>query len=410
MNIKLLLGVAALLLAACQQQHEAMPAAGEHGAAVEEVVKGPHRGRLLTDGTFVLELAIFESGVPPEFHAWPTLDGKPVPLDQVQVGVEVHRLGDKVDRFAFKPQDDYLRADGVVHEPHSFVVKIAAQYAGKSHEWSYDSFEGRTRIAPDIAASAGIETEVTGPATLIQTLALYGRIAADPARQREVSARFPGVIRTVEAKIGDRVTAGQALAVIESNESLQTYTVTAPIAGAIVARDANPGEQSSDHVLFTIVDSSSVVAELSVFPRDRARVRRGAAVMVRVADADTTVSGKVERIDVQTGNNQAVIARVTLDNVKGELLTGSFVTGEVAVAQRTVPLAVKTAGLQPFRDFTVVFEQVADTYEVRMLELGEQQGGWAEVLGGIEPGVRYVAANSYLVKADVEKAGASHDH
>jgi membrane fusion protein, heavy metal efflux system len=409
MNIKLLPAVAALLLAACQQQHEALPA-GEHGAAAEEVVKGPHRGRLLADGAFVLELAIFESGVPPEFHAWPTLNGKPVPLDQVQLGVEVHRLGGKVDRFAFKPQDDYLRGNGVVHEPHSFVVKIAAQYAGKSHQWSYDSFEGRTRIAPDIAATAGIETEVTGPATLVQTLALYGRIAADPARQREVSARFPGVIRTVKAKIGDRVTAGQALAVIESDESLQSYTVTAPIGGAVVARDANPGEQSADRVLFTIVDSSSVVAELSVFPRDRARVRRGAAVTVRVADADTTVSGKIDRIDVQTGNNQAVIARVTLNNSNGELLAGSFVTGAVAVGQRTVPLAVKTTGLQPFRDFTVVFEQVADTYEVRMLELGEQQGGWAEVLGGIEPGVRYVAANSYLVKADVEKAGASHDH
>ena len=88
----------------------------------------------------------------------------------------------------------------------------------------------------------------------------------------------------------------------------------------------------------------------------------------------------------------------------------TFVTAAAEVARRDVPLAVKTAGLQPFRDFTVVFEKVENTYEVRMLELGERQGEWAEVLGGIEPGARYVTENSYLIKADIEKSGASHDH
>jgi cobalt-zinc-cadmium efflux system membrane fusion protein len=32
------------------------------------------------------------------------------------------------------------------------------------------------------------------------------------------------------------------------------------------------------------------------------------------------------------------------------------------------------------------------------------------VLGGLAPGTEYVVAGSYLVKADIEKAGASHDH
>lgn len=382
----------------------------EHGAAVEEVAKGPHRGRLLSEGPFAIELAIFESGVPPEFHAWATLDGKPVPPDQVQLSVELQRLGNKVDRFAFNVKDDYLRGDGVVNEPHSFVVKITAQHAGKSYAWSYDSFEGRTRIAADIAASAGIETEVAGPTELAHTLALYGRITPDPARQREVSARYPGMIRAVHKKIGDHVSEGESLAEIESNESLQSYSVKAPINGVIAARDANPGEQSATRALFSIVDASSVVAELSVFPRDRAKVRRGAAVIVGLADAETTIGGKIDRIDAQTGANQSVVARVTLNNAKGDFLIGSFVTGKVVVSQRSVPLAVKASGLQPFRDFTVVFEQIGEDYEVRMLELGEQQGQWAEVLGGLEPGAKYVVANSYLIKADIDKSGASHDH
>jgi cobalt-zinc-cadmium efflux system membrane fusion protein len=45
-----------------------------------------------------------------------------------------------------------------------------------------------------------------------------------------------------------------------------------------------------------------------------------------------------------------------------------------------------------------------------MLELGRQDDEWVEVLGGIEQGTRYVSANSYLIKADIEKSGAAHDH
>ena len=58
----------------------------------------------------------------------------------------------------------------------------------------------------------------------------------------------------------------------------------------------------------------------------------------------------------------------------------------------------------------MVYALINEEYEVRMLDLGRQDGEWIEVLGGIEIGTRYVTLNSYLVKADIEKSGASHDH
>lgn len=396
-----------LILCGCDSSETptASHAADEHA---QEPARGPHRGRMLTDGAFAIELAIFESGIPPEYHAWPTLQGKPVPLEQVDLVVELTRLGGTVDRFTFSPKEDFLRGSGVVREPHSFQVKVLATHAGQTHEWRFDSFEGRTRIATQIAQAAGIRTETAGPATLITTVTLYGRIAADPARQREVTARFPGVIHSVQVKPGDRVHAGATLAIVESNESLRTYNVTAPITGVITVRDANPGEQSGQRALFTIVDLSSVVAELALFPADRGRIRIGTAV--RVKAEQEAAAGRIDRIEMQAAANQSVVARATLDNTAGQFLPGTFVTADVEVSTREVPLAVKTVGLQPFRDSMVVFEQIGSTYEVRMLELGETRGEWAEVLGGIERGARYVTDNSYLIKADVEKSGASHDH
>ena len=407
---KLVCILLALSLVACSRQESPAAAHGDENAAAPEPQKGPHRGRMLEDGPFAIELAIFESGVPPEYHAWPTLDGKPVPLGQVDLRVELTRLGDKIDVFTFAPEQDYLKGNGVVTEPHSFVVGVTAVHQGKTHQWSFDSFEGRTTIANDIAASAGIATEVAGPATLIETVTVYGRIAADPSRQREVGARFPGVIKAVRKNLGDTVRAGETLATIESNESLQTYSLEAPIGGVITARAANAGEQSADRLLFTITDPSSVWAELSVFPKDRARIKPGASVRIKASDSEVTIIGRIARVDLQTAANQSITARATLDNSKGEFPVGSFVTAEIAVAERKVPLAVKTRSLQPFRDFTVVFEQVGDTYEVRMLDLGEKHGEWVEVLGGLEAGAKYVTENSYLIKADVEKSGASHDH
>lgn len=88
---------------------------------------------------------------------------------------------------------------------------------------------------------------------------------------------------------------------------------------------------------------------------------------------------------------------------------GMTVSATVAVAEREVALAVKESGLQRFRDFTVVFAQIGQTYDLRMLELGARHGDRVEVLGGLEPSTRFVAEQSFLIKADIEKSGASHD-
>jgi cobalt-zinc-cadmium efflux system membrane fusion protein len=75
-----------------------------------------------------------------------------------------------------------------------------------------------------------------------------------------------------------------------------------------------------------------------------------------------------------------------------------------------VPLAVRAEALQTYMDKPVVFARFDDIYEVRMIEIGARDNDWLEVLGGIEPGTTYVTANSFLVKADILKSGASHAH
>jgi cobalt-zinc-cadmium efflux system membrane fusion protein len=226
-----------------------------------------------------------------------------------------------------------------------------------------------------------------------------------------VGAKFPGRVVSVSGNVGDRVGAGRVLARVESSESMQVYSVTSPISGVIVERRTNVGDVAGSEPLFVIADQARTTAVFQVFPRDMERVRPGQAIQLGLLDGNRTHASVIRDFqpvaDQMTG---ALVARAALPNSDGFWRPGMSIRGSLAVDQRTVPLAVKTEGIQKFRDFTVVFAKVGQTYEVRMLELGKHGPEWTEVLGGIKPGQAYVGKGSYVIKADLEKAGASHDH
>lgn len=409
-----------LMLAACSGGgHDEQDSQGEeggdehgHGEGAAEFERGPHNGRLLEHKDFALELAIFESGVPPQWRVWLYEDGKPLPPAAAKVRVLVRRLDGEVNTFDFAPEGDFLRGNGVVHEPHSFdVVVTAARPGADSAEWKFSSYEGRTQIAAATADSMGVKTQAAGPAMLREQLTLSGTVQADPTRISRVRARYAGVVREVVVQPSSVVARGAVLAQVQSNESMQNYAVTAPIAGTVVEMRAQVGEATGEEPLFTLIDVSKVWVELDVFQSGLARIDEGQPVELFDLDGAAVAAGRIGRIaPLAVHGSQSVRARVVLDNASGSLRPGQFVTGKVTVAETQVPLAVERAAIQRFRDFDVVFERIGDQYEVRMLELGRADATHIEVLGGLKPNAQYVAQNSYLIKADIEKSGASHDH
>ena len=410
-----LLMVLVLALGGCNEVPPVDPHSGDSDAvhSGDEPGTGPHGGRLLLDegdDGFALEVAIVEAGIPPEFRLWASQDGAVIDPSQVDVRLTLERLGGGQDEFTFVTQQDYLRGSAVVYEPHSFVVNIKASYLNRQHHWRYESFEGRTRIVSELADAVGLETQLAGPAMIRDYVTVYGRVVSNPENVSHVTARFNGVVKSAHASIGDEVRRGQNLATVEADDSLNTYSVQAPISGTVIEKHANPGETTGGRTLFTIVDTSTVWAELAVFPSDRPRVLVGATVTLSTAIGSIESQGTIALLSPVAGENQSVTARVLLENPDGILAAGMYLTGEIEVARYEVPLAVKRSGLQPFRDFTVVFAQFGEEYEVRMLELGRQDEVWVEVLSGLKVGTPYVTENSYVIKADIEKSGASHDH
>ncbi len=400
-----------LLIADNEHAHGDADHGHGHDEAKPDVPKGPQGGRLLTKDDFALEISIFESGVPPEFHIYAYHQQRPIDPNNVVLNIKLHRTGNKTDDINFVPQQAYLKGDKVIVEPHSFAVEVQASYAGKDYHWRYDNFEGRTQIPDAMADMMNIKTEIVGPVKLQEIRSLSGQVHTNPNLLSHVRARYTGMVKTVRRELGEQVKAGDVLATVQSNESLQTYSVKAPISGVIVQRDIQVGESTGDAALFIIADLSRVWVELDVFNRDLGIIKTGQQVVIETLDGQQQQQGKINWISPLAAHaSQSVRARIQLDNSNGALRPGQFIRGHVSVAEHAVPLAVRQSAIQTFRDFQVVYAKFGDTYEVRMLELGRRNNEWVEVLSGIDAGTNYVTENSYLIKADIEKSGASHDH
>ena len=376
----------------------------EHG----EIKKGPHNGRLLVDGKFTLELAIFEKGVPPEYRAWASFDGKPLTPKEWQLNVELTRLGGATDKFNFLPQDDFLRGKSEVKEPHSFDVSVTATYKNQTHHWAFPSYEGRVKLNADLAKASGVTTAIANAGTLQQTLKLYGQVLADPVRVSHIQARYPGVIRNVKVTIGSKVNAGDVLASVESNDSLRQYNIVAPISGVIIERHANVDEFTADKTLFILVDYSQLEVDIQAFPSQISNLKAGQSVTLHTGEL--TVTSHIEYLTPHNEGAATLVAHAAINNSDGRWTPNQIVEADIAVNEIPVALMLDKRALQNFRDWQVVFIKVGDNYEIRPLELGQSDGQFIEVLNGLKPGDAYVVENAYLLKADLEKSGASHDH
>ncbi len=263
-------------------------------------------------------------------------------------------------------------------------------------------------ISAAMAAEQGILTAIATSGELELTLQLFGRTVPDPQLVSHVTARYPGMIRDIVPALGDRVEAGETIASIEANSSLQAYQIQAPISGTVVDKHANPGEQAADQTLMTIANYERLWVDFTVFPGDTQHVQAGLTVHVNMDHL--SADGRISYLNPSQANSPTLIARVPLDNSQGLWSPGLLVEGQVVTEQINADLLVDNDGIQLFEGNRVVFVQEDDHYYPRPLVLGRSDGRVTEVLDGLSAGESYVVENSYLIKADLEKEGVEHDH
>jgi cobalt-zinc-cadmium efflux system membrane fusion protein len=260
-------------------------------------------------------------------------------------------------------------------------------------------------------AGAGIELLTAGPRELRQTLRLDGLIQPNQETLVKVTSRFPGVIRSMVKRLGDKVVKDELLATVESNQSLTTFTLKAPMEGTVIDRDGTLGDFASEQrALFTIADLSTMWIDFAIHRRDFSRVRAGDAVLIDVGDGGEPVRARIDYLSpIGVSDTQSTVARAVVPN-GGRLFAGLFVTGRVVLSARPAAAAISTAALQTLDGKTVVFVRNGQSFAAREVVLGERDAEWIEVRSGMKAGDVYAAKNSFVIKAEIGKASAAHEH
>lgn len=465
-------------------------AACSKGEAGQDADRGPHGGKLLTRDDFALEVQIFEQGIPPEYRLYAFDNGEPVNVSEFDATIILKRI-DRTDTINFAPRADYLLGDMEVVEPHSFDVTVRATYNSEPYEWTYPSYEGRTEIQPEELRNAGVVIERAGPARMKNVIELPGQIALNADNTAHVIPQLSGVVAEVRKNLGDRVSRGEVIAVVNSGPladakeafieavhhlelaritaareemlwrkkisaeeeyldakhalekaqitrqasgqrlaalgvspgeiqglaagrqgNLGRFELRAPLTGVVIGKDVTAGEAvEGPETIFTIADLSTVWADITISQSQLSAVREGQQVVVHSDAMNHEVAGTITYIGSLIGEeSRSARARVVIPNPNGVWRPGLFINVHLTQSETVVPVAVKAEALQTFRDWDVVFIKAGNLFEAKPLELGRREGEWVEVISGLTPGTEYAAKNSFIVKADVMKSGASHDH
>ncbi|MDV6343540.1 efflux RND transporter periplasmic adaptor subunit [Nitrosomonas sp. Is37] len=197
-----------------------------------------------------------------------------------------------------------------------------------------------------------------------------------------------------------------------SEKNLSRYEIRTPIPGIITAKAIVLGESvKEDTAVYTVADVSTVWAAITVYPKDLNVVKVGQEATIKATAFDLEGEGTVTYITTLIGGpTRAATARVELDNHEERWRPGMFVTAELVAEEIQVPVAVSVEAIQTLRDWSVVFGRYGNYFEARPLELGRSDGTMVEVLKGLSAGEQYAVGNSFAIKSELGKAGATHDH
>lgn len=195
---------------------------------------------------------------------------------------------------------------------------------------------------------------------------------------------------------------------------LRQYPVRSPIAGRVIDRKvdvgAAVGANNDPSELYMIADLSSVWVDLAVPLADLDRVREGQAVVFS-APGGHQARGRIIFIGPMV-NQETRAARVlaALPNPEMRWRPGVYVSARIETSTGTATVTVPRAAIQTVEGKPSVFVRTEKGFNRRPVTLGKTDGERIEVVAGLEHGEKIAASNTFILKSELGKSEASHDH
>ncbi|WP_437855024.1 efflux RND transporter periplasmic adaptor subunit [Sorangium sp. So ce363] len=398
---------------------------------------------------------------------------------------------------------------------HDHAEKHAPDEPGEAH-----AHGDRLKLSPAMIQNAGLEMLTAGPGNVAVTVTLPGEVALNAEAIAHVTPRVPGTARAVKKQLGDTVTRGEVLAVLDSRELAELqrellaakerlslaeasftrhealwkerisaekeylaarqavaeariehrsaaqklnaaagsgagkgsgYALVAPIDGTIIEKHIAIGEVlKEDTQVFVIADLSTIWVNVTVYAKDLSRARIGQTAWVKAEGIEQSAQGTLAYLgQVVDEQSRSAVARLVLQSPGAAWRPGLFATADIAVEEAAAPVVVSEEAIQRVEGKDVVFVEEGDAFEARPVKIGrrgtsgvgfgaqgadrrpgapnaepEGAGGRpaapavesprgapvVEIEAGVAAGERYVGKNSFILKAELGKSEAGHQH
>ncbi|WP_454627284.1 efflux RND transporter periplasmic adaptor subunit [Bradyrhizobium cenepequi] len=198
-------------------------------------------------------------------------------------------------------------------------------------------------------------------------------------------------------------------------ESLREQYLRAPISGRVSERRVDLGgligREGQESELFVIVNLDDIWVDLAVSPEDIAAVHEGGLVTIRAIGSDDEAVARVifvsPLLDRETRNARVI---ATLPNRDHRWRPGTFVTAEVPLGGEPSKVIVSRKAVQTVKGNATIFVRDAEGFEARQVRTGREDDDDIEIVSGLAPGETIAVANTFTLKAELEKAEAEHGH
>ena len=251
---------------------------------------------------------------------------------------------------------------------------------------------GPVTISSDQARAIQLKLAVADLRPFEETIELNAQVELLPNSQADVSLRISGQVTEISANLGDQVTKGQRLAVVQSRlvgNPPPSTLVTAPLSGVVDRRQVNLGQPvEPDTVLFHISDRRRMLVVAKVYEEDLAVVSVGQAARVHpLAYPDKTFTGKVTLISPDLDpETRTVSVWIEVDNPNGLLRPDMFATASVVVKRDEGALTIPNTAILEANGEKFVFVKEGDKFHRVEIAVGASNDEYTVVNDGLVPG------------------------
>jgi cobalt-zinc-cadmium efflux system membrane fusion protein len=107
---------------------------------------------------------------------------------------------------------------------------------------------------------------------------------------------------------------------------------------------------------------------------------------------------------------RTVPVRAELANTEGRWRPGLFVTARLTTKETTASVLIPKTAMQTIEGKPAVFVQTQEGFEARPVSVGQSNETHTEITAGLAAGERYAATETFVLKADLAKSEAGHQH